>query len=66
MKSSTMLPLIMGASAMAQAIENKYNFDSLRSVGGSPSFRGMKVGGINKHFNKKRHGKMLRRKHARS
>ena len=66
MKSSSMLPVIMGVAAMAEAARNKYNFDSLRSVGGSPSFRGMKVGGINKHFNKKRHGKMLRRKHARS
>jgi len=63
---SKALFLAAGMAAMADAMSTKYNFDSLRTVGNAPNFRGMKVGGVNKHFNKKRHGKMLRRKHARA
>lgn len=77
MKSTGKLFAMLG---LAMALGNRNDVMSIRNtmkdVGVNPqlrswrpgfgSFRGMKIGGGRKHFNKKRHGRMLRRKHKRS
>lgn len=52
--------LAMGAYAQLMSADSR----KMRHTG-EPRFPGMKIGGKAKHFNKKRHGKSLRRKHAR-